>query len=124
MCTTTPVQAFAHLEGKSSTGLLTTVRPDGRANLVLVEPELSVGFRFDKIAEPEPQYAELVRTVVRLLADEPGDAMLQQDFERILLLRRGTDVQLGDIWLWSNPEWLALIPSPYTRRPMPYPEDC
>ena len=111
-----PVSAY-----KSAGGLLVTVHFDGRANLVLEEPEIAVGFRFDKFADFQVQNAEMVRLVVLLLAAEDGDAVLQQDFERILLLRRGRELVVSETF-WT-PELLAHLPSPYERRPMPYPED-
>ncbi|MFI5733374.1 SitI3 family protein [Kribbella sp. NPDC051587] len=108
-----PVLAF-----KSATGLRVTVHRDGRPNFVLVEPEIAVGFRLDKFTDFEPQYAELARHVVTLLTAEAGDAVLQQSFERILLLRRGDDLAVsGGFW---HPE---LLPWPYVVRAMPYPED-
>ncbi|GAA1522982.1 SitI3 family protein [Kribbella lupini] len=112
-----PVSAY-----KSAGGLLVTVRFDGRADLVLEEPEISVGFRFDKFADFEVQNAEMVRLVVVLLAAQTGDAVLQQDFERILLLRRGRELTVSETFFWT-PELLAQLPSPYERRPMPYPGD-
>ncbi|GAA0600542.1 hypothetical protein HPO96_34400 [Kribbella sandramycini] len=108
---------------RTATRLLITVHPESSPNLVLGESDVSVGFRLDKVADPEPQYAEIVSIVVRILTAEPGDAMLQQDYERIQLLRRGADLQLSDSWYWWKPELLALIPWPYTRRDLPYPED-
>ncbi|MFF1820060.1 SitI3 family protein [Kribbella sp. NPDC058245] len=111
-----PVSAY-----KSAGGLLVTVRLDGTADFVLEEPEISVGFRFDKFADFEVQNAEMVRLVVAVLAAEGGDAVLQQDFERILLLRRGSELLLGESF-WTA-EMLALVPWEYTRRALPYPED-
>ncbi len=122
LCTATPVEGIRELlvpEGPTATGLRVTVRPDGRANLVLVEPEISVGFRLDKVAEPEPQYDEISRHVVTLLSAEAGDAVLQQDFERILLLRRGAELLVAERF-W-RPELLLW---PFERRAtMDYPED-
>ncbi|GAA1671421.1 hypothetical protein GCM10009745_12650 [Kribbella yunnanensis] len=104
---------------RTSTGLRLTVHRDGHPSLVLGEPEIGVGFRLDKVAEPEPQYAEIAQHVITLLAAEPGDAVLQQDFERILLLRRGTQLVVSDLF-WT-PE---LLPWSFERRAsMPYPED-
>lgn len=113
---TGPVSAY-----KSVGGLLVTVHFDGRANLVLEEPEIAVGFRFDKFADFAVQNAEMVRLVVVLLDAEDGDAVLQQDFERILLLRRGPELTVGETF-WTS-ELLAQLTSPYERRSMPYPED-
>ncbi|MET7280219.1 SitI3 family protein [Kribbella sp. NPDC005582] len=121
LCTPTPVGAIRGLLGPeepTSTGLRITVRPDGRASFVLVEPEISVGFRLDKFTEPEPQYAEIAALVVRVLEAEPGDAVLQQDFERILLLRRGRELLVSPSF-WA-PE---VLPWEFTERLMPYPED-
>ncbi|MFK4084463.1 SitI3 family protein [Kribbella sp. NPDC020789] len=109
-----PVLAF-----KSATGLLVTVRVDGRADFVLTEPEIDVGFRLDKFADFQAQNLQIARAVVAVLAAEPGDAVLQQGFERILLLRRGSQLVVSDAF-WA-PE---LLPWPFERRAtMPYPED-
>ncbi|WP_405059874.1 SitI3 family protein [Kribbella sp. NBC_01505] len=109
-----PVLAF-----KSPTGLLVTVRTDGRADFVLTEPGINVGFRLDKFADFQAQNLEIARHVIAVLAADPGDAVLQQDYERILLLRRGTDLVVSD-GFWA-PE---LLPWPFERRAgMPYPED-
>lgn len=130
LCTPTPPEAISGLltpqvwhppvtTHRTSTDLRITVHRDGRAHLVLCEPEISVGFRLDKFAEPEPQYDEIARHVVAVLAAEPGDAVLQQDFERILLLRRGTQLVVSESF-WA-PE---LLPWPFERRAtMDYPED-
>ncbi|TDD61180.1 hypothetical protein E1263_08310 [Kribbella antibiotica] len=130
LCTPTPPEAISGLltaqpwqppvtTHRTPTDLRIAVHRDGRPNLVLGEPEISIGFRLDKVAEPEPQYAEIARHVIAVLAAEPGDAVLQQDYERILLLRRGADLVVSD-YFWA-PE---LLPWPFERRAaMPYPED-
>jgi hypothetical protein len=110
-----PVSAY-----KSAGGLSVTVRFDGEADLVLEEPEIAIGFRFDKFADFDVQNAEMVRLVVVLLAAQDGDAVLQQDYERILLLRRGPELTVSETF-WT-PELLAQLPSPYERRPLAYPE--
>ncbi|MGW6281640.1 SitI3 family protein [Kribbella sp. NPDC055071] len=107
-------EVFAY---KGESGLSVTVRADGEADLVLEEPDVSVGFRLDKFADFPAQYDELVRVVVRLLTAESGDAVLQQDYERILLLRRADSLTISeDFW---TPE---LLPWKFTQRRMPYPE--
>jgi hypothetical protein len=82
---------------------------------------IAAGFRFDKFADFEVQNAEMVRLVVVLLGAQNGDAVLQQDFERILLLRRGRELTVSETF-WTS-DLLAQLPSPYGRRSMPYPED-
>ncbi|MFC9691364.1 SitI3 family protein [Kribbella sp. NPDC056951] len=128
LCTPTPAEVISQLlvpevwhltTHKTATGLRITVHPDSRPSLVLCEPEIGVGFRLDKVTDPEPQYAEIARHVIAVLTAEPGDAVLQQDFERILLLRRGTQLVVSDLF-WT-PE---LLPWSFERRAsMPYPED-
>ncbi len=63
----------------------------------------------------------MVRLVVVLLGAQNGDAVLQQDFERIRLLRRGRELTVSETF-WTS-DLLAQLPSPYGRRSMPYPED-
>ncbi|MFB6721378.1 SitI3 family protein [Kribbella sp. NPDC056345] len=128
LCTATPAEVISRLlvpevwyltTHKTATGLRITVHPVSRPNLVLGEPEISVGFRLDKFEEPGPQYDEIAGHVVTLLTAEAGDAVLQQDFERIFLLRRGTQLVVSESF-WA-PE---LLPWPFERRAtMPYPED-
>jgi len=133
LCTSTPPAALDvpmkqvewHKPGvtayQGASGLQVTVRADGDPDLVLEEPDVAVGFRLDKFADFPTQYAELVRVVVRLLTVDTGDAVLQQDYERLLLLRRGQDLTVSETF-WT-PELLELLPWKYDRRPMPYPED-
>jgi len=121
LCTPTPVEAIRELlvPQTPATGLRLSVHHDGRASFVLVEPEISIGFRLDKFTEPGPQYDEIARHVIAVLTAEPGDAVLQQDFERILLLRRGAELLVAERF-W-RPD---LLPWPFERRTaMPYPED-
>lgn len=127
LCTATPAEVISRLlvpevwhltTHKTATGLRITVHHDSRPNLVLCEPEIGVGFRLDKFEEPGPQYDEIAGHVVTLLTAEPGDAVLQQDFERILLLRRGDELLVGD-GFW-RPD---LLPWPFVRTTMAYPED-
>ncbi|ADB33409.1 hypothetical protein Kfla_4375 [Kribbella flavida DSM 17836] len=107
---------------RSPTGLRVTVMDRTWSDRVVETPTVQVGFRLDKFADPDPQYDEVVRLTVAILAADPGDAVLQQDHEICWLLRR------GDSWiahsggsLWSAHR-LSLLPVVPQRRPMPYPD--
>jgi len=80
-----------------------------------IDATVSVEFQLSKADDVDPQLDAIARLALALLARTPGDAVLHRDFERVLLLRRGDELQVDDTdTLWSDAR-LALVAGPYRR---------
>ena len=83
-----------------------------------IQPKITILFRLDK-QEPETQKKVMLRAMIELITQLPGDAVLLFNGEVVWLLRkRGQLVLNSSIGLWT-PEYLLLVSLPYTMEEIP-----
>ncbi len=62
----------------------------------------------------------MIATVVKLLAADPSDLVLLYQVDSTILQRLQSTLILNDTGFWW-PEYMALLPLPYTMEQLPFP---
>lgn len=79
-------------------------------------PTVWVAFRLSKENDTARQLDDVVRRVVELLDEVPGDAVLHFDYEVVWLVRRGGELSLNDRDdIWTPTRLAAVGPRPHRR---------
>jgi len=83
-----------------------------------IQPQITILFRLDK-QDPEAQKKVMLRAMIELITQFPGDAVLLFNGEVVWLLRTQGQLMLNSsMGLWT-PEYLALVSLPYTMEEIP-----
>lgn len=97
---------------------------DGRREILTeqlgITPKVSVRITPDKFGdEVSQQYEAMIRGVVAVLRQVPGDAVLLFEGDRILLLRKEGQLYLNKAWGWDDRDrpWVDI---PYELKDIPH----